>query len=321
MNLRRYSDRRFFEIMLIVIILAMTSLLAQMHGHKMVILNLFFLPVVLSGYYLGRNSAGTLAVLAAVSVTIAMTLDSAGFMTSSSPLVVGLAVTAWAAVLGLTALLVGTLCDERAAKVEELHAAYVGVVEVLAKYLQSANPRVKARAVRVAELSQALAKKLRLSRKQVDDVRVGALLYDIGNVEITTKLITRAVDSVEAQSVSGKGHTFQGMELVHSLEPVLSGAVPLLLNQDDAVHDCLASESGTGKSQVPLGARIIRTVRAYDALVQDGAGGGLAPEAALAALRRDRSAYYDEDVLATLARCVSAESVTVAELDEQALAL
>ena len=42
----------------------------------------------------------------------------------------------------MTALLVGSLSDERKAKVRELHEAYVGVVEVLSKYLQSANPRI-----------------------------------------------------------------------------------------------------------------------------------------------------------------------------------
>ena len=41
--------------------------------------------------------------------------------------------------------------------VEELHEAYVGVVSVLATYLQSANPNAKARSTRVAELSQAVA--------------------------------------------------------------------------------------------------------------------------------------------------------------------
>ena len=302
------KDRRILEIMLIVIVLGMTSLLHQMEGHKMVILNLYFLPVVLSGYFLGRFSSGTLALFAGIAVTIVVALDSSGFASYSSPTVVGLVVTVWAGVLGLTAILVGTLCDGRAAKVKELHTAYVGVVEVLAKYLQSANPRAKARSIRCAELSQTVAERLRMSQKDIDDVRVGALLYDIGNVEITTQLISKAVDTIEANSGARSKHTFQGMELVHSLEPVLSGAVPLLLNQDDAVHDCLTSEEGM-PADIPLGAKIIRTVRAYDELAEDESGGSpLTPQEAVDALRRDTSARHQEDVVRTLERCVATVS-------------
>ena len=310
MSLKNKRERWAFEVMLIVVILGMTSLLHQMEGHKMIILNLFFLPVVLSGYFLGRSSAGTLAVLSAIVVSVVMALDSSGFADYSSPVVIGLVVTVWAGVLGLTALLIGTLCDERAAKVDELHAAYVGVVEVLAKYLQSANSRAKGRSIRCAELSQVVAEKMRLSQKGVDDVRVGALLFDIGNVEITTKLISKAVDTIEAQSAPGGKYTFQGMELVHSLEPVLTGAVPLLMSQDDALHDCLALEGGT-PGDIPLGAKIIRAVREYDELTEgETEGKRLTPQRAIDVLRHDASTKHDEHVIRALEKCVASHGPT-----------
>ncbi len=307
MNIKQPRERRIFEIMLIVVVLGMTSLLHQMQDQKIVILNLFFLPVVLSGYFLGRGPAGTLALFSALAVTVVIALDSSGFSNDGSPTIIGLVVTVWAAVLGLTALLIGTLCDERAAKVDELHTAYVGVVEVLAKYLQSANPRAKARAVRCAELSQAVAERMRLSQKQIDDIRVGALLFDMSNVEITTKLISRAVDSIESH-IDTK-HTFHGMELVRSLEPVLTGAVPLLMNQDDAVHDCLASMDSA--LDVPLGAKIIRAVRAFDELTnEDGGHSRMKPDEAVRFLQRDTSAQYPEDLLRCLERNVKVEQIT-----------
>jgi len=116
MSAKLTKDRHVFEIMLIILAIGMTYLFYRMGGYKMVILNLYFLPVVLSGYYLGRSHAGVLALFCAISVSIAATLDVAGFASFSTPIIAGLAVTVWAAVLGLTALLVGTLCDERAAK-------------------------------------------------------------------------------------------------------------------------------------------------------------------------------------------------------------
>lgn len=260
------SERTALEVMLVVVVIGMTYLMLRMGGYKMAALNLFFLPIVLSGYYLGRNHAGVLALFTALVVTIATTLDQSGFSNFASPVTFGLALTVWASVLGLTAILVGTLCDERAAKVSELHDAYVGVVEVLSKYLQSGNPRVKARSIRTAEIAQLVADEMRLPQQHVDDVRVGALLWDLENVEVTTKLLSRAVDTLEGHPGISDKHTFLGADLVHSLAEVLRGAVPLLITQ---VTD---GDATTGTSpdmahmyEIPVGARIIHWVRAFDA--------------------------------------------------------
>ncbi len=301
MNVKVAKERNVFEIMLIVVTLGMTYLVYQMGGYKLVALNLFFLPIVLSGYYLGRTSAGVLALFCALSVTVATTLDSSGFAAYTHPVMMGLAITVWAAVLGLTAILVGTLCDERSAKVDELHEAYVGVVEVLAKYLQSGNPKIKTRAMRIAELCQFVAEDLKLSRKQVDDIRVGALLFDLGNVEITTKVLSKAVDTLESNPRRADKHTFLGADLVHSLGGVLHGAVPLVLNQEDAAHDSLAMDDESTAGEVPLGARIIRAVRSFDA-VSFGETGELkcSAEKAMLALRSARE--HDQEVLNALER-------------------
>lgn len=301
------KERRILEIMLMVVTVGMTFLLYRMAGYKIVVLNLFYLPIVLSGYFLGRTSAGLLALFSVLLATIATTLSAgSGMAAFNTPIMIGLALTVWGASLGLTAILVGTLCDERAKTVEELHAAYVGVVEVLSKYLQSANPKVKARSIRIAELSQAVAEEMKLPRKQVDDIRVGALLYDLGNVEITTQLLSKAVGTLEANPSKTSSYTFSGMELVHSLGSVLRGAVPLLLNQDDAARECFLSTNTELSDEIPIGARVIRAVRAYESLLAgDGPEGCNSPDAAIQELRKDIAAAHDQDVLDALERAVS----------------
>lgn len=316
MKVQSAKDRVIFEVMLVLVTIGMTYVLYRMGGYKMVVLNLFYLPIVLSGYYLGRTNAGILALLSVLAVTIATTLDSSGFAAYSSPIMMGLALTVWAGALGLTAILVGTLCDERAKTVEELHAAYVGVVEVLSRYLQSADPQDKARSTRIAELSQSVAADMKLSRKDMDDVRVGALLFDLGNVEITTQVLSRAVDTLEANSAKAGRYTFAGTDLVHSLGSVLSGALPLLLNQDDAARECLVMKENTSPTDIPLGAKIIRTVRAYDALVSSNSEGTtMTPQEAVRELRMDVASGYDPNVLDAIERCVrrSTKSAPVVE--------
>ena len=255
------NNDRVLEIMLVIVTAGLAAVLYNTDTMQMVVLNLFYLPVVLAAFYLGRYRAGVLALLSVVVATLVITRDISGFANTSSPIVIGLAITLWGAVLGLTSIMVGSLCDDRIAKSIEAHEAHVGVVEVLARYLQAAHPHLESRAKKVANLCEQVARKMRLSSREIDDIRVAALLVDMENIEITARVIRKAVGELEDGSVGQR--TFHGSDLVQSLGPALSGAFPLLLNQSGD-HD---PELGVG--DIPFGARIIRTVRAYVELTED----------------------------------------------------
>jgi hypothetical protein len=92
---------------------------------------------------------------------------------------------------------------------------------------------------------------------------------------------------------------------VKSLGPALLGAFPLVLNQSGAEQHRPSGE-GTSKAQIPLGARIIRTVRAYDALMHSKWGlPGTTPADAIKELWRDLEAEHDPMILHALERVVS----------------
>lgn len=287
--------RLTLEAMLIVITLGMSLLFTLMGEHRLMTLNLFYLPVILSGYYLGRTRAGILALLSALTITIAATIaPTPTVATTASPLVTSVALVVWSASLGLAALLVGTLCDERASTLSELQRAYVGVAEVLARYLQGARGNTQPQSLRVAELSRSIAETLRFAPKEIDDIRVAALLHDLGNLEITTEVISNAVGSIE-QAPERTRATFMGTDLVQSLGGVLEGALPLLANQDDEVANLLSDERSMVK--IPLGAHIIRVARAYDSLImtKDNEPGDT-PETAIRKLRTDTTGSFQQIV-------------------------
>lgn len=299
---KKNREHLALEVMLIVVTIALTAVVYRTAGYKLVTLNLFYLPVVLAGFFLGRYTAGILAVLSVISASLVCMLQSQDFASYSSPLAIALTVTLWGAVLSLTALLVGTLSDERRVQAEELHDAYVGVVEVLARYLQGGNPHLNARATRVATLSQKIGLEMKLSSKRIDDIRVAALMQDLGNIEVTTKVINRAVGTIEGKAGRASEHRFQGTDLVHSLSTVLRGAMPILLKQDSSLRSVI-SESVA--ADVPLGARILRAARAFDALVAPGANEALSIPEAIRELRTDRAADHDPEVLDVLEQVVS----------------
>lgn len=300
MSIREVKHERTLEILLVLCTIALACVLSETATMKLIVLNLFYLPVVMAGFFLGKYRSGVLALLSVIAATLVISADISSFAGAATPLMIALAITTWGATLGLTAILVGSLCDDRDAKAVEAHEAHVGVVEVLARYLQSANPELRERALRVADLSAQVARKMRLSTREIDNIRVAALLIDIENIEITARVIRKAVDNLGSDGTVQQ-RTFHGTELVQSLGATLKGAFPLLLTQTGVPEDACRHE-------MPFGARIIRTVRAYVQKLDDPwSAATRTPGSAIDQLRCDIEADYHPAVLHALERVVETE--------------
>ncbi len=287
-----YCREHFFEVFLTLIVLGCSSLLTSLPTAKVAVLNLYFLPIVLAGFFLGRYRAGALALLSAITAGMLISGDLQGFASSGSPVLVSLTLTVWAAVLGLTAIVVGTLKDDLVDKAAEAREAQVGVVELLSRYLQSVNPQLENRSQRVARLCEQVALKLRLESREIDNIRVAAVLADMENVEITARIVRKAVG--ELKSYGDQQRTVSGPELVRSLGEVLSGAFPLVAPSMSHVGVC---------DNAPFGSRIIQVVRAY-CRTQDETGD--TPEYVIAELMTDVGATYHPAVLHALSEVVGA---------------
>ena len=287
-----YCREHFLEVFLTLIVLGCSSLLTSLPAAKVAVLNIYFLPIVLAGFFLGRYRAGALALLSAITAGMLISGDLQGFAASNSPVLVSLTLTVWAAVLGLTAIVVGTLKDDLVDKASEAREAQVGVVELLSRYLQSVNPQLENRCQRVARLCEQVALKLRLEPREIDNIRVAAVLADMENVEITARIVRKAVG--ELKSTGDQQRTVSGPELVRSLGEVLSGAFPLVAPSMSHVGVC---------ENAPFGSRIIQVVRAY-CRTQDETGD--APEYVIAEMMTDIGATYHPAVLHALSEIVGA---------------
>ena len=311
MFVEKIQSKRITEASLIVICAALTTMLYMVVGFKMVVLNLFYLPVVLAAFYLGRHRAALLAFFCVMLATVVAASDLGSFAGESSHLLIGVSLIVWAAVMALNALFVGTLSDERAGKIEELHDAYIGVVEVLSQYLKSADPNMNDKSKRIAVLSQEVARRMRLSEREVDDIRVAALLQDIDNIEVTAKVIRKAVGDL--QSNGTEEHTFHGGDLVQSLGSVLASSLPLIVSRGQSMEFSLEDESP--QLDQHIGAAIIHAVRQFDALTCGKSP--LDPQEAITAMQNELDGNYHPGVLSVLAQTTErGESTTTDRLNE-----
>jgi hypothetical protein len=288
----------FVEAALVLTTIGIVALVNSMVLHKVVVLNLFFLPIVLAGFFLGCYRAGALALFAVMATSIVVVADLQSFLVAPQPLVVALQLCVWGGILGLTAVLVGTLSDERRQRTVEAREAHRGVAEVLAAYLESVNPCMKTRTQRILGLAEQIGRKLKLTPNELDDMRVASLLVDLEPLEITSRVIRRAVGELETEH---EPRTLPGTDLVRSLGAVLTTAFPIV--------QCVASGGDwrlrTRSATPPLAAEILRAARAYDqrltSVFRDAA---MTPAELVAELRDDDALGLPELVLDALKSCV-----------------
>jgi putative nucleotidyltransferase with HDIG domain len=164
---------------------------------------------------------------------------------------------------------VGLVFDVKEKQIEQIREAYVGIVEILAKYLESTDRYTKGHSLRVANLATDIAIAMEVPRFQVETIRTAALLHDIGKVELSGNLIRKAAELTTQEKEEVSTHSDKGAEILQSVGSVLKDAIPLVLHH----HNFYQSENRTGSEasgeHIPLGARIIAVADSYDAIVTD----------------------------------------------------
>ena len=257
--------RKRMEAVVVISVLVGSAAGVFFIAEKSILLNFFYLPVLITGYFLGRRHAVTVAVFCILALTFYTILYPTMFNLTGRGVTVRLVtmLLAWAGFLMLVAIVSSHLFDVNQRRLRELRDAYVGVLEILTKFLESKDPYTKGHSVRVAELAVDTARAMKLGEEDVETIRVAALLHDIGKVDISASVINKAASLTEEERKEIDTHAQKGGEILKSLGGVLKHAIPLVM----AHHLHFAHDEKSGES--PLGARIISVADAFDSMVTD----------------------------------------------------
>jgi putative nucleotidyltransferase with HDIG domain len=254
---------RILVLGLTVIILVTNYFISQ----KMVFLNVYYLPVLVSGYFLGRRYAVYTGLFSVVLVVFAAVLYPNSFYIQSGNTQLALDLVMWGGLLLLAAVVVGTLYEQKENKIREIKKAYVGVIEILTKYLDSADRYTKGHSLRVADYATEIAKVMELPPNEVENIRVASLLHDIGKMDISSDLITKAANLTEEERRIVATHVEKGAEILGSVGTVLKEAIPIVLCHHNFFIE--SNEEERKFSALPLGARILSVADSFDAMITD----------------------------------------------------
>ena len=257
------------EYVIVFLLIAILGLINYVGGGQRFFLNFYFLPVVVAGYLLGIRG-GVMASVASISIVVLFyQVFNRDLIPSESAAArdwwADLAL--WGGFLILSGGAVGKLYERADLALKDLHQAYSGVLEILVKFIDTADRYTEAHSVRVSILSTEVARELSLPEQDIEDIRVAALLHDVGKLDVSIDVIRKAGKLDDDEWEQLKKHPEHGANIVETMGGMLSNAVPIILFHHEQFNG--NGYYGRKGDQIPLGARIIAVADAFDAMTTD----------------------------------------------------
>lgn len=260
---------KHFEKIIVLSILIGIIFVNYFATYKIGFLNFFYLPIIFAGYFLGKRMAVLTAFFCILVVIIFIIISPTSFFTSDQiNSAVFFSLLAWGSFLILTSAAIGYLYEERENKIKELRSAYIGILEILSKYLESADKYTQGHSVRVSNLSDDIARSLGLPSYERENIKTAALLHDIGKTEISLDIVRKAASLTSDEKELMDTHPEKGARLLSLVGGILSEAIPIVLAHHQYYFEADSISSEKTKN-IPLGAKIIAVADSYDAMITD----------------------------------------------------
>jgi len=190
----------------------------------------------------------------------------------------------------------------KAAEGERL-SAYVGTIRALALALDARDPYTAGHSERVSALSLAIGRCLWLDETQLEVLRLGALLHDIGKIGISDHVLMKPGPLTAEEYEIIKQHPVVGAKILRSV-PFLEPHIPIVELHHER-PDGKGYPHGLRSTEIPLVASIVHVADAFDAITRARAyRPARAASEGLRELWRHAGAQFDAEVVHALAKAL-----------------
>jgi putative nucleotidyltransferase with HDIG domain len=181
----------------------------------------------------------------------------------------------------------------------QTEAAYAGAIRALAAALDARDPYTAGHSDRVSVLSVAIGRVLELSHDDIEVLRLGALLHDIGKIGVADEILRKPAPLTPREYDAIKQHPEFGARILRSI-PFLARHIAIVELHHER-PDGGGYPHGLRGGDIPLLARVVHVADAYDAITS--ARAYRAPrstEDALRELWRCSGTEYDAEIVGAL---------------------
>lgn len=275
----------YFEAILVLVLVVSLVAINLVVVQRYAFLNFYYLPVLAAGFFLGRRQAVLTAVLVTALVGYFEVVGDFSLARGTGTSEIFWDVLPWSSFLILSGYLVGTLSEIKETQLRELKDAHVATLEILTRYLETAERHLKGHAKRVADIAVTLGRQLGQEEDRLHDLRVAGLFHDLGEVELSVG--------------SDPGGDEPG-SLLAPLSRVLREAGEIITRYEE-YYELVGGPWDVDHLDIPLGVRILAVADAYATLTADTSYRAAKPSwEAIAEIERGAGRQFDRKVVRAL---------------------
>jgi len=177
----------------------------------------------------------------------------------------------------------------------DMRDVYLSTVQALAAAIDAKDPYTRGHSDRVTKYAVATARRMKLPEDQVEILQYVALLHDMGKIGIKDSILNKPGKLLEDEFAEIKKHPVIGAGIASEIKFLSKGAETVRHHHE--WYNGSGYPDGLRGEDIPLGARILAVVDAYDAMTTDRPyRKALAQEEAVAELKRGSGTQFDPQI-------------------------
>ena len=189
----------------------------------------------------------------------------------------------------------------------EMRRLFLGAIEALVSALEAKDKYTGGHSRRVTEVALAVGKELGLSAQEMEDLRWGSLLHDVGKIAIHEVIQNKPGRLTPEEYEHIMTHPQIGGRIVR---PVVNGRITEIIEHHHDHYDSSGLHQVVASRDIPLGARVIAVADAFDAMTSDRPyRAAMSLAEAVAEIKRCADSQFDPVIVAAFLKTV--ETVTV----------
>ena len=184
----------------------------------------------------------------------------------------------------------------RARLFQTLEQSYLQMVLALARTMDARDTYTAGHSERIAGLAEIVARAMGCREDEVQEIRWGGLLHDIGKIGVPDEILRKPGPLTLAEQIVMRQHPIVGEGILASTER-MRGVAKIVRHHQER-WDGSGYPDGVRGDEIPLGARILAVVDAYSAIIDDRPyKKARSHEEAVSELRRGAGTQYDPRIV------------------------
>lgn len=187
---------------------------------------------------------------------------------------------------------------------DDLRQLHWSALLALARAIDAKSPWTSGHSERVTNMALQIARELRLPPKELDTLRRGGLLHDIGKIGVPGHILDKPGKLTADETTQLREHVAIGARILEPI-PGFADCLPIVLEHHEW-YDGTGYPAGLAGENISILARIFAVADCYDALISERPyRRGLPLEQVLRIMRKEVGKQYDPRVFKAFLRAIA----------------